>query len=101
MDRPLAGMMAEVRQLIDEKGFSSDESRIWELFALVHSEVSEAVDAYRKGNPYEVVARELTDALVRLLHLLSVLGQDPDALYGDVMASNRRRPLRWNSARGG
>jgi hypothetical protein len=101
MDHPLSDIMEEIRLLIDDKGFSSDESRIWELFALLHSEISEAVDIYRKGGSYEKVGYELTDSLIRLLHLMSILGQDPDRLYREVMESNRSRPPRWNTTRGG
>jgi NTP pyrophosphatase (non-canonical NTP hydrolase) len=101
MEHPLSDMMEEIRKLIDDKGFSSDESRIWELFALLHTEVSEAVDIYRKGGSYEQVGYELTDTLIRLLHLMSVLGLDPDRLYQDVMEANRSRPTRWNTVRGG
>jgi len=101
MDHPLTDLMTEIRSLMDEKGFSSHESRIWELFALLHSEISEAVDAYRKGDSYEDVGWELTDTLIRLLHLMSIIGQDPDKLYRKVMESNRSRPPRWNSVRGG
>ena|SRR6266702_2979496 len=101
MDNPLSEMMAEIRALIDDKGFSSDEDRIWELFALLHAEISEAVDAYRRGYSYEEVGQELTDSLVRLLHLMSVIGQDPDKHYRSIMESNQLRPPRWNTVRGG
>jgi hypothetical protein len=94
-------MMAEVRELIDSKGFSSEPERIWELLALVHSEISEAVEAYRRGRPHEDVGWELTDALIRILHLYSVLDQKPDQLYRAVMDANAERPPRWNSVRGG
>jgi len=94
-------MMAEIRTLIDNKGFSSDEDRIWELFALLHAEVSEAVDAYRRGRTYDEVGEELTDSLIRLLHLMSVIGQDPDKNYRRVMDANQMRPSRWNTVRGG
>src|SRR5438067_2241614 len=98
---PLSDMMAEVRELIDGKGFSSDERRVWELFALLHSEISEAVDIYRRGGSHEEVGYELTDTLIRLLHLMSVIGLDPDRLYREVMDANCNRPARWNTVRGG
>jgi recombinational DNA repair protein (RecF pathway) len=34
--------MLEVRALADGKGFSSEPARIWEMLALIHTEVSEA-----------------------------------------------------------
>ena len=39
--------MAEVRALCDAKGFSTEPSRIWEMLALIHSEISEASDCYK------------------------------------------------------
>lgn len=101
MGNPLSTMMDEIRTLIDEKGFSSDEDRIFELIALLHTEIAEATDVYRKGGSYEDMGCELTDALIRLLHLMSVIKQNPDDLYRRIMESNRSRPPRWNTIRGG
>src|SRR5262249_52259605 len=33
----LAGLMQEVRQLMDQKGFSAEKNRTWEMLALIHS----------------------------------------------------------------
>ncbi len=97
----LTELMREVQRLIDAKGFSSSESRFWELLILIHSELSEAADKYRKGANHDEVGEELVDAVVRILHLLSVLGQDPDALFLKIMKHNWERPNRWNTVRGG
>lgn len=93
--------MQEVRALADGKGFSSDPERIWEMLALIHTEVSEATDAYKKGQPIEHVGEELIDAIIRTLHLLSVLGLDAEALFQDKMAKNWERPYHYNTVRGG
>ncbi len=93
--------MAEVRALADAKGFGSDEARIWEMLALIHSEISEATDHYKKGEPLDAVGEELIDALIRILHLLSALGLDAEQLYQHKMAINRSRPYKYNTVRGG
>jgi NTP pyrophosphatase (non-canonical NTP hydrolase) len=93
--------MAEVRALADAKGFSSAPERIWEMLALIHTEVSEATDAYKKGEPLEHVGEELIDAVIRIFHLLSALGLDADALFDAKMAHNWQRPVKYNTARGG
>ena len=93
--------MAEVRALTDAKGFSSDPDRVWEMLTLIHSEVSEAADAYKKGLPLEDVGEELVDAVIRILHLLSALGLDAEALYQQKMAKNWERPAKYNTVRGG
>ncbi len=93
--------VAEVRALCDAKGFSSAPDRIWEMLALIHTEVSEATDAYKKGEPMEHVGEELIDAVIRIFHLLSALGLDADALFADKMTRNWDRPYKYNTQRGG
>lgn len=97
----LNACMREVRALADEKGFGSSEARIWEMLALIHSEVSEATDAYKKGESLEKVGEELIDGVIRILHLLSALDLDADALFRRVMDRNWQRPVRYNTSRGG
>lgn len=93
--------MIEIRKIMDEKGFSASESRIWELLTLIHSEISESADAFRKGKDFEEVGKELIDAIMRTLHLLSVLGQNPEELYQSKLTVIRKRPTKWNTVRGG
>ena len=93
--------MLEVRALADGKGFSSDPARIWEMLALIHTEVSEATDAYKKGEPMEHVGEELTDAIIRILHLMSALDLDAEKLFQEKMKRNWERPYKYNTVRGG
>ncbi len=93
--------VAAVRALTDAKGFTSERERIWEMLALIHTEVSEATDAYKKGKSEETVGEELIDATIRIFHLLSVLGLDADALFEEKMARNWQRPYKYNTVRGG
>jgi NTP pyrophosphatase (non-canonical NTP hydrolase) len=93
--------MLQVRALADGKGFSSDPARIWEMLALIHTEVSEATDAYKKGEPMEQVGEELTDAIIRILHLMSALDLDAEKLFEEKMARNWERPYKYNTVRGG
>ncbi|MBI5302453.1 MAG: hypothetical protein HY868_09965 [Chloroflexi bacterium] len=93
--------MQEVRALADGKGFSSDPARIWEMLALIHTEVSEATDAYKKGEPLEHIGEELTDAIIRILHLMSALNLDAEQLFVDKMKKNWERPHKYNTVRGG
>ena len=93
--------MQEVRQMADAKGFSADEERIWEMLALIHSEISEATDAYKKGKPYDAVGEELIDCVIRILHLLSALDLDGEALYQRKMGENWGRPHKFGTVRGG
>jgi NTP pyrophosphatase (non-canonical NTP hydrolase) len=102
--RAAAGLnakVAEVRAMCDAKGFSAEHSRIWEMLALIHTEISEAADAYKKGLPLEAVGEELVDAIIRIFHLLSALELDTDAIFAAKMAKNWRRPHKFNTVRGG
>ena len=94
-------MMMEVREMADAKGFSASEERVWEMLALIHTEVSEATDAYKKGADLEKVGEELIDAIIRILHLLSAIGVDAEELYQTKMERNWSRPHRFNTVRGG
>jgi NTP pyrophosphatase (non-canonical NTP hydrolase) len=94
-------MMMEVREMADAKGFSASEERVWEMLALIHTEVSEATDAYKKGADLEKVGEELIDAIIRILHLLSAMGVDAEELYQKKMEKNWSRPHRFNTVRGG
>ncbi len=93
--------MMEVREMADAKGFSARPERTWEMLALIHTEVSEATDAYKKGADLEKVGEELVDAIIRILHLLSALGVDAEELYQRKMEKNWARPYRYNTVRGG
>jgi len=94
-------MMMEVREMADAKGFSANEERFWEMLALIHTEVSEATDAYKKGADLEKVGEELIDAIIRILHLLSALDVNAEELYQRKMQKNWERPHRFNTVRGG
>ena len=62
------------------------------MLALIHTEVSEATDAYKKGEALEHVGEELIDAVIRIFHLISALRLDADALFDDKMAAQLETP---------
>lgn len=74
---------------------------------LVHSEVSEALEALRinemhyvdeKGKP-EGVASELADTVIRVFNLASALGIDMDKVLCEKMAYNEGRPYQHGGRR--
>lgn len=75
----------EVHQNAVEHGFWEGERPIDEVFALIHSEWSEAMEAYRKDEPMvwydeerghkpEGIAVELVDGCIRIFDYLAFLG---------------------------
>lgn len=74
-----------------------------EMLALIHSEVSEALEDYRTGTMLEDVTvhgkpigfpSELADVVIRIGDLCGYLGIDLEAAVTDKMAYNATRPYR-------
>jgi len=82
-----------------EKGFGTkpEEVDIPEKIALIHSELSEALEAYRykKIDGKDGMKEELSDALQRLLHLCGILGIDIEEEVLKKIESNRDRKWDW------
>jgi len=100
-------MTAEVREVNVEKGWRDEGKSFGECIALLHSELSEALEAYRDhrlADATEVVygsrlpkpegvGSELADVLIRLLDLCDVFGIDLEAEFHRKVAFNRTRPF--------
>jgi len=82
------------------KGFrvSTDLEKLKEMniitcLTLIHTEVSEAVEALRNGDLNQL-QEELADIIIRTLHLTNVLGIDIDKAVKDKLKKNRSRPFK-------
>jgi len=77
------------------KGFGTriEEINVAEKIALIHSEISEAYDAYRKKNMdgKDGFKEELGDAIARLLHLCGVFEIDIEKEILKKLESNKDR----------
>ena len=105
--KSLKTMQDEVVAFEHMKGWQPNDNRFLESLALLHSEVSEALEAYRDkdwgsireedGKP-EGVTSELADVFIRLLstwaQFLTPLGHDLEEQYELKMAYNRTRAYR-------
>jgi NTP pyrophosphatase (non-canonical NTP hydrolase) len=97
----------EIHQNAKDHGFWKDADSNHHLMvaskiALIHSEISEALEDYRSGRSliyFEEsgkpcgMATELADALIRILDMMEFLGIDTDRVVGLKMEYNKTRPM--------
>jgi len=97
----LDGLAADLHTTALDKGFWDKEVTVdfvLSKLALVHSEVSEVLEAVRKGQGEEKVVEEMADVLIRLLDLYAGMKDEgmvetslDDALDAKI-AKNSLRP---------
>ena|SRR3989338_4319110 len=89
-----------ISQLARDKGFGSrlSEINVLEKIALIHSEISEALEAYRlkKLKGKDGFGEELADAVIRILHLAGVCKIDLEEEIIKKLESNKNRKWKWN-----
>lgn len=110
----LAEMTAEVERVNRDLGWHDVDVSFGDLIALAHSELSEALEAFRdhglgdmtgiysacSGNPKpEGVGSELTDVLIRLLDMCGRYGIDLESEYRRKVDFNKTRPYRHGGKR--
>ncbi|NTW22000.1 hypothetical protein HGA34_00460 [Candidatus Falkowbacteria bacterium] len=88
----------EIMALARDKswGTEPEDVNLPEKFALLHSEVSEAYEAFRRDNfdGKDGVSEELADIAIRLLHLSVIFKVD---LAGEIAKKiERNRSREWN-----
>lgn len=74
----------------EPEDFTGDDYKVPALLALIHAEVSEALEAFRAGDR-ENFEEELADVQIRLLDLIAGLGIDLDAGVAMKLEKNRGR----------
>lgn len=102
--KSLKEMQEEVEEFEKAKGWYDMPVTFLERMALIHTEVSEAVEAWREGGTADLtlhsgskpegVGSEFADILIRLLGDCRRSGIDLEAEYERKMAYNCTRPYR-------
>jgi len=86
----------EIRKICNNHGFIWDMSNpkdIATCLVLMHSEISEALEALR-DNDLKQLKLEIVGLIIRALHLLEMLSTDIDKLLKKEIERNRNRPYK-------
>jgi len=80
------------------KGFYDEPSEFGTLMALVHSEVTESLEAHRNNEGDARIAEELADVCIRVFDVCGYLGLDLGQAIIAKMDKNRKRPQKHGKA---
>jgi NTP pyrophosphatase (non-canonical NTP hydrolase) len=100
-DYGLDALAAMLHEIAREKGFWDGEyshDKIGNKLALVHSEVTEVLEAIRKSKGSEQVVEEMADVIIRLLDVYAAMRNEEQILHSldEVLEAkinkNKERP---------
>lgn len=91
----------EMRAIAKSKGWEEKNPNIGEMIALMHSELSEALEWDRRGNPrsdhvpeYSGMEEEFADVIIRIMHLAERKNLNVAGALIAKAAFNKTRPFK-------
>lgn len=106
--KPLDGLAKEIRDINHANGWNvttvaewSDEQNKYKfpaVIALIHSEASEALEAYRRGDRANFL-EEMADTLIRVLDCIGCFPESFDDVVAAKLEKNRHRGFRHGGKR--
>jgi len=100
-DYGLDALAALLHETAREKGFWDGDyshDKVGNKLALVHSEVTEILEAIRKSHGSEKVVEEMADVIIRLLDIYAAMRNEEEVLHSldeilhKKMEKNKERP---------
>ncbi len=90
----IKNLISECHKVAKSKGWWLDTRNDGELIALMHSELSEALEAMRKGGKKEELAEELADCCIRIFDYCGARKIDLEKAIVKKIEYNKGRPYR-------
>ena len=95
-EKTMKDFIAVCHKIAKEKGWWDKERSDGELIALMHSELSEALEAMRNHGTKDEIAEELADCCIRIFDYCGEKEIDLEDALTKKIEVNKNRPYRHN-----